>query len=254
MKKNKIIVSIKIVPIITFILVLLLSLFVTLGLYKVTQADSVVKFNYTIIIDAGHGGRDAGASGINTGVKESDLSLAISKKLQKYLIDFGFDVVMTRETPAGLYSENVSNFKKDDMEKRSQLINKSSADMIVSVHLNSFSSISEKGAQAFYEPTNPSSITLSNCIQNQLLNSLPSARKNANKGDYYILKTKNIPCSLIECGFLSNPKDAENLTGPEYQKKVAFTIYKGLSEYLEEVKSKESKQNDGEAESFLYMQ
>lgn len=231
MRKN-IIVSIKALPIFTFILVVVLSFCITLGLYKVTQADSVVRFNYTIVIDSGHGGRDSGASGINTGAKESDISLAISKKLQRYLVDFGFAVVMTRETTDGLYSETATNFKKDDMEKRNQLINKSNADMIVSIHLNSFPSISENGAQAFYEPSNEKSIALSNCIKNQLINNLPNARQNTNKGDYYILKTKtNIPCSLVECGFLSNPDEEALLITEEYQQKVAYAIFCGIVEY-----------------------
>ena len=231
MKRN-FIVSIKIIPILTFVLVVILSFCITFGLYKATQADSLVKFNYTIVVDSGHGGRDAGASGINTGAKESDISLAISKKLQQYLINFGFDVVMTRETSDGLYSETATNFKKDDMEKRSKLINKSNADMIVSIHLNSFPGISEKGAQAFYEPSNEKSISLSNHIRNQLVNNLPNARENTNKGDYYILKTKSdIPCSLIECGFLSNPDEEALLITEEYQQKVAYAIFCGIVEY-----------------------
>ena len=231
MRKN-IFISIKIIPVLTFVLVLILSFIITLGLYSVAEADTVVKFNYTIVIDAGHGGRDAGASGINTGAKESDISLSISKKLQKYLVDFGFDVVMTRENGDGLYSENATNFKKDDMEKRSKLINESNPDMIVSIHLNSFPGISEKGAQAFYEPSNEKSIKLSNCITNQLVNNLPNARENTNKGDYYILKTKNdIPCSLVECGFLSNPEEEALLITEEYQQKVAYAIFCGIIEY-----------------------
>jgi len=176
-------------------------------------------------------GRDAGASGINTGTKESDLSLAISKKLQKYLLDFGFNVVMTRETQDGLYSEKAKNFKKDDMEKREKIINKNNADMIISIHLNSFPTISEHGAQAFFEDSNEESISLANSIHNQLINNLNTKRKSANKGDYYILKTRNVPCSLIECGFLSNPEEEALLITDEYQQKVAYAIFCGIIEY-----------------------
>ena len=212
-------------------LALIISLIISVCLYNVSKVDAVTRFNYTIVIDAGHGGRDAGCSGINTDVKESDLNLAIAKKLQKYLCDFGFDVVMTRETQDGLYSENVDNYKKDDMAKREKIINNNNADMVISIHLNSFSSLSEKGAQAFFEETNKQSVALSNAIQNQLLNNLPNARSNANKGDYYILKTRNIPCSLIECGFLTNPDEEAMLITEEYQQKVAYAIFCGIIEY-----------------------
>ena len=216
---------------ISIVLIIALSFSITFCLYNITTTNAEPKFNYTIVVDAGHGGRDAGTSGINTGVKESDLTLAISKKLQNYLTDFGFNVVMTRETQDGLYSENAKNYKKDDMAKREKIINKHNADMIISIHLNSFPAISEKGAQAFFEDCNEESIQLSNAIQNQLINNLPNARKSANKGDYYILKTKNVPCSLIECGFLSNPEEEALLTTQEYQQKVAYAIFCGIIEY-----------------------
>lgn len=224
-------IAIKPKTIIAVMLALIISLVVSLCLFKITSVNAVSKFNYTIVIDAGHGGRDAGCSGINTNAKESDLNLAIAKKLQKYLYDFGFNVVMTRETQDGLYSENVDNYKKDDMANREKIIKKSNADMIISIHLNSFSSLTENGAQSFYEESNPQSINLSKSIQNQLINTLPNARQNANKGDYYILKTKNIPCSLVECGFLSNPEEEQLLLTEEYQQKVAYAIFCGIIEY-----------------------
>ena len=216
---------------ISFLMILALSFTITFCLFRASTTHAEPKFNYTIVVDAGHGGRDAGASGINTGVKESDLSLSISKKLQKYLVDFGFNVVMTRTTQDGLYSEKAKNFKKDDMEKREKIINKSNTDMVISIHLNAFDTISEHGAQAFFEDTNEESVNLSNSIQNQLINNLNNARKTPNKGDYYILKTRHIPCSLIECGFLSNPEEEALLTTQEYQQKVAYAIFCGIIEY-----------------------
>ena len=197
-------------PFIAIILSLVISFLLSFGLYKITKVNATSRFDYTIVVDAGHGGRDAGTSGINTGVKESDINLSIAKKLQQYLSDFGFRVVMTRENQDGLYRNNVNNFKKDDMLKREQIIEQNKPNMLISIHQNSFSTLSEKGAQAFYESTNELSINLSKSIQSQLINSLPNARQNSNKGDYYLLKNKQIPCSIVECGFLSNP-DEESL-------------------------------------------
>ena len=225
-------ITIKPKSIITIIIVFVLTFLLSIGFFKSVKANSQPKFRYTIVIDAGHGGRDAGCSGTNTGAKESDLSLSISKKLQKYLSDFGFNVIMTRTNQNGLYSDNATNFKKDDMEKRENIIKNSNADMLISVHLNAFSSEEEHGAQAFYEENNQESFALSTSIQNQLINNLPNGRKSPNKGDYYILKSVQIPCSLVECGFLSNPKEEELLITDSYQQRVAYAIFCGIIEYL----------------------
>lgn len=218
--------------IMSFLLIITLSMGFTFLLYKSATANAKTKFNYTIVIDAGHGGRDAGCIGSTTGAKESDLSLSISKKLQKYLYDFGFNVIMTRENYDGLYSENVPNFKKDDLSKREKIISNSKANMLLSIHLNSFTDDSQYGAQAFYEPSNSQSVSLSKSIQTQLLNNLPNARKSSNSGDYYILKNKVIPCSLIECGFLSNPTEEKLLISDSYQQKIAYAIFCGVIDYL----------------------
>lgn len=218
--------------VVSILLIISLSLGFTFILYQSSTTNAKSKFNYTIVIDAGHGGRDAGCIGTTTEAKESDLTLSISKKLQKYLYDFGFNVVMTRENFNGLYSENVPNFKKDDLAKREKIIANSKANMLVSIHLNAFTDESQYGAQAFYEPTNTQSVTLSNSIQTQLLNNLPNARKESNKGDYYILKNKSIPCSLVECGFLSNPNEEKLLITDAYQQKVAYAIFCGIIDYL----------------------
>ena len=139
---------------------------------------------------------------------------------------------MTRENQDGLYNKTATNFKKDDMEKRDKIIKKSNANLLISIHLNAFSSESEHGAQTFFEETNTQSISLSNSIQTQLINNLPNARKSSNKGDYYILKNHNIPCSLVECGFLSNPEEEKLLITTNYQSKIAYAIFCGIINYI----------------------
>lgn len=218
--------------IVAIVVTLIISCGITLGLYKVTTTNAQPKFNYTIVVDAGHGGRDAGCSGINTGVSESEINLAIAKKLQKYLSDFGFNVVMTRDSQNGLYSPTATNFKKSDMERREAIINECGADLLVSIHQNSYPSTSEKGAQVFYNEDNSNSLLLSQSIQSQLKKNLNYARENPHTGDYFILKTKDIPSALVECGFLSNPEEELLLSDNNYQQKVAYAIMCGVVEYL----------------------
>ncbi len=218
--------------IVAIVVTLIISCGVTLGLYKATKTNAQPKFDYTIVVDAGHGGRDAGCSGINTGVSESEINLAIARKLQKYLCDFGFNVVMTRDSQNGLYSPTATNFKKSDMERREKIINECNADMLISIHQNSYPSMNEKGAQVFYNEDNSKSLRLSQSIQSQLKNNLQNARENPHTGDYFILKTKDIPGALVECGFLSNPEEEVLLASDNYQQKVAYAIMCGVVEYM----------------------
>ena len=89
-----------------------------------------------IVIDAGHGGIDAGVRGKSTGVKESDINLSISKKLMGYFADAGFAVVLTRKNNGGLYGLSTSGFKMRDMKKRKEIIEQNKADMVISIHQN----------------------------------------------------------------------------------------------------------------------
>ena len=219
-------------PIISFVLILAIAIGLTFGLYTVTQVKSQSRFNYTIVLDAGHGGRDDGCSGVNTGVAESKLNLEITKKLQTYLSDFGFNVVLTRTNADGLYSPNVDNYKKDDMAKRAKIIADAKADMVLSIHMNSFPSASEKGAQTFYDATNQNSKALAQAIQTQLIADIENARKECQKGDYYILNCTDVPTAIVECGFLTNPEEEVLLSTDEYQSKLAYSIFCGIIRYF----------------------
>ena len=227
--------TIKPKPIITFLLIITFSFGLTFCLFRATQSSAESRFSYTIVLDAGHGGRDAGCSGINTGVSESEIALSITKNLESYLKNFGFNVVLTRTNSDGLYSQNVTNYKKSDMENRKKIIDNAKADMVVSLHLNSYPEITQKGAQAFYQEGSEKGENLANAIVSQLTNLLKTSRKEALKGDYYILKCGgDIPASIVECGFLSNPDEEALLITDDYQNEVAYAIFCGIVKYFGE--------------------
>jgi len=188
---------------------------------------------YTIVLDAGHGGRDNGCSGRITDVKESDVNLAIVKKLEKQLRAFGFNVVLTRHGKEGLYQENVDNYKRSDMEKRADIILASNADLVVSVHQNSFPSQHQRGAQAFYNTNSLEGEFFAKSIQKQLLKLLPYARKEANFGDYYMLKIVKVPTVIVECGYLTNSEEEQLLQNAIYQDRIAYAILCGIVEYFD---------------------
>lgn len=227
MKKFKFITITK-KQIIIFICVIL-SLSAVVAFPQITSNASP-KTRWTIAIDAGHGGRDGGCVGTKTKVKESDLALSITKKLQKQLLAFGFNVVLTRKDSNGLYGDG-NNKKQQDMEARKKIINKSGADCLVSIHLNSFSSGEAKGAQAFYFKDGLGK-NLATTMQDCLTTVLPNAKPSASEGDYYILNCCEIPSVLVECGYLSNEEEEALLITSEYQERVAYSIFCGIVKFF----------------------
>lgn len=187
----------------------------------------------TIVIDAGHGGIDGGVVGIETGIKESDINLALSRQLQDKFEELGFNVVMTRKTEAGLYGAATAGYKKRDMKKRAEIINGCVPALVISVHQNFFSSRERRGAQVFFREDSASSKTLACMIQSEF-NAMPECVKKSEplKGDYYILNCNEYPSVIAECGFLSNAEDEALLVTSEYRQKIADAIVRGALGYL----------------------
>ena len=188
---------------------------------------------FTVVIDAGHGGIDGGASGINTSVRESDINLLIAKQLKKLYENGGFKVVMIREEDVGLYGDESKGFKLRDLEKRVEIINDSKADFLVSVHLNTYSSPSRRGAQSFYKKGDKYGEILAKKIQGRIngLGVIPRLY-DALSGDYYLLNESVIPSVIVECGFLSSPEDETLLISNEYREQIALAIYNGSLDAL----------------------
>ncbi len=211
------------------IIAVLLIVIATLGIFtgyaiKTSKTSKII----TVVIDAGHGGIDAGASGILTGVRESDLNLLIAKELKKLYEENGFSVVMIRSEDVGLYDTTESGFKKRDLDKRVKIINESGADLLVSIHLNVYSSPSRRGAQTFYKKGDKLSEKLAKQIQARIngLGVVPRLY-NALWGDYYLLNESKIPSVIVECGFLSSPEDERLLLTEDYRFKIANAIFGG---------------------------
>lgn len=195
--------------------------------------NSMPKAEFTIIIDAGHGGRDGGAVGKTTGITESELNLQYALCLKDACEQFGFNVVLTRSTMDGLYDESASNKKKSEMEKRKSIINNSDADLVISLHMNSFPLSSSEGAQVFYAKGSEQGFNLAKSIQNSLSKSFESARDYVTVGDYFVLNYSNIPATLVECGFLSNPEEEKLLQTEEYRKNFCYSLLVGIINYFE---------------------
>ena len=199
---------------------------------KKGSGEEKTDYEYTVVIDAGHGGIDPGKVGVN-GVYEMDINLAISFKLADILEEKNIGVIMTRRDNNGLYSDKDSNKKNADMNKRIELVNKSDADVLVSIHQNAFTSESAYGAQVFYYKASEKSEMLAQYIQEKLLEmDKTNKRQKKSNMDYYIIKKSNIPAVIVECGFLSNEKEARLLSDGDYQDKIAKAIAEGIVKYL----------------------
>lgn len=192
---------------------------------------------FTVVLDAGHGGVDPGKVGVD-GQLEKDINLSIVKKLKDILevsTEADIEVILTREADMGHYEEDDTNKKMADMKKRCEIVNSSSADMVVSIHQNSYHSSSVKGAQVFYYKSSEGGKSLAGIIQNELVAELAEGNKGrvekAND-NYYLLLNVTCPAVIVECGFLSNPNEANLLTQDSYQERVAQAISKGIITYL----------------------
>lgn len=187
---------------------------------------------FVVVVDAGHGGIDPGGIGISTKVKEADLNLEIAKKLEQLLQSSGITVVMTRTDENGLYGVYTKNYKKIDMAKRKDIILEANPDVVVSVHMNRFSSSTLRGAQAFYDDGNELGEKLAQDVQTEFNNRLEATNRAPSTGDYFMVKCTDTASIIAECGYLSNKEDEKLLSTDEYQDKVAYAIFCGIVRYL----------------------
>lgn len=199
------------------------------------MAGKIFSSEPVVVIDAGHGGRDPGKVGVNEAY-EKDINLAIATKLKKHLEAEGIQVVMTREEDKGLYQENSSNKKVEDMRNRVLLIHETQPDCAVSIHQNSYTEPEVSGAQVFYYESSMEGKKLAEILQEAMTQVLGLENGRDPKGNtsYYLLKKTECPLTIVECGFLSNPQEAELLTQEDYQEKMAEAISGGIREYLEQ--------------------
>jgi N-acetylmuramoyl-L-alanine amidase len=182
-----------------------------------------------IYIDPGHGGKDPGT--IYKDIYEKDINLEICLKLQKVLESEGAIVYLTRYGDYDL-SNNSYSRKKSDLNNRAKIINESGADIYISIHLNSISSSTWRGAQVFYDDVNEKNIEIANLFQEQLKKDLKTTRKVKEINNMLMNRKIKIPGILIEAGFLSNPNDRYLLKQEDYQYKICNSIRESLIKYF----------------------
>lgn len=223
------------IPLYVFAALICLSLaFLCSDTVTAAVQKSPVPRVHRVIVDAGHGGIDGGATSC-TGVLESGINLQIALRLNDLLNLLGYDTVMIRTTDTSVYTEGstIAAQKVSDLKERVRICNETENGVLVSIHQNTFSDGRYSGPQVFYAPTGESK-TLAHEIQTSMNEVLdPQSHRNPKTTDtVYLLR--NIRCEgvLIECGFLSNPVEEALLRDEDYQQKLCAVIATALGEFF----------------------
>ena len=231
--KRKII--LKLIPI--YILVLFGVFVLSAACSWIIESVSTMSYEdqrHIVIIDAGHGGVDGGATSC-TGILESTINLEIALRLNDMMRLFGIRTQMIRESDISVYTEGetIAQKKVSDLKERVRIVNQTSNGILISIHQNTFSEDKYWGMQAFYAKTEGSK-QLAERIQDSIRSALsPDNHRIAKRSEsVYLMENVLCPAVLVECGFLSNPGEEAKLRDPTYQKELCSMFACVFSQYL----------------------
>jgi len=190
-----------------------------------------------VVIDAGHGGVDSGAVS-SGGIKEKDINLDIALKLNDLLTVYGVKTLLIRSSDTDISDEGCDTIREkkvSDIHNRFDIVNETENSVLVSIHQNFYEESKYSGTQVFYAPDADGSENLAQCIQQSVVKSLQpeNMRQVKASGDsIYLLYHAKRPSVMVECGFLSNPDEAEKLNDETYRSQLAVFIAQGVLNYL----------------------
>lgn len=190
-----------------------------------------------IVLDAGHGGEDGGAVGVD-GLLEKTVNLKVAQMLQDMFSLAGVPVVMTRTEDKMLNDPDAAvsgKRKMTDLRSRLKLAQETPEGILVSIHMNSFSQAQYHGLQVYYSPHHRDSAILAEAVQEQVKTYLqPDNSRKIKPADssIYLLAHCDRPAVLIECGFLSNPEECSKLGDEEYLGELSTVIFSAICHYL----------------------
>ena len=225
----------KLIPVyVVGLIVFVLIIVVTNHAVTVFQQTAAIPDRICVIIDAGHGGEDGGATSY-TGVLESETNLQISLRLEDMLHLLGIQTKMIRTTDRSVYTEgkSLSAKKISDLKERVRIVNETDPAVLISIHQNTFSDSHYSGAQVFYNTKGEGELLATTLQKNFIENLNHGSNRKAKRADnIYLLEHTNTTAVLIECGFISNPQEAALLNTEQYQKSVSALIAATVSAFL----------------------
>ncbi len=232
MKRNSKLYYVIYISILVIYIILVLISFVNLSNFTPVNTSNIN--DVTIILDAGHGGEDGGAT--DNDIVEKDINLSITLMLADIFNANGYNVVLTRTTDDFVNAEgdSVRERKVSDMKNRLAIFNSSPNNIVISIHQNKFTQEKYSGTQIFYSSNNTESGLLAESIRSTVISLLQPDNNRSCKesnSDIYLLNNSTVPAVIVECGFISNVEEANKLKTEEYQKHLAFSIFTGFMEY-----------------------
>lgn len=203
------------------------------GAVTVMVENAPLENRTCIIVDAGHGGIDGGATSCS-GVLESQINLDIARRLNDLLCFLGYDTKMVRTTDTSVYTEGntIAAQKVSDLKQRVKMVNETRNAILISIHQNTFSDSRYSGAQVFFADDSLSK-KLAQELQSTFISVLnpDSKRKSKPSDGIYLMQNITRPGVLIECGFMSNPEEEARLRNAGYQKEIACVIGSCVSRF-----------------------
>ncbi len=192
----------------------------TINRNKINTSSEKILTGKTIVIDAGHGGEDIGASG-QAGTNEKDVTLIMAKNIQNELVKrTGANVILTRNDDA-----------KISLADRVKIADEQKADLFVSIHFDAFFTSEVEGITTYYNKKSDEPIAA--LIHDHIFKNEQDARnRGVSLGDYYVLRENSRPAILLELGFISNSTDEARMTSEEFQTNTTNSIVDGIIDYL----------------------
>lgn len=187
-----------------------------------------------IVIDAGHGGADAGVIGVG-GFTEKEFTLLVAEQMKAMLEPLGAIIVFTRSGDQAVLERASS--PADELQARVNFGDKYFADVFVSLHLKGFYDRSVGGMTTYYDPENEASQRLAESLHFDTVEACGLLDRGVEASELYVVKESRIPAVVLETGFLSNPSEEKLLVNPLFQKRIAGGIVKGLGRYFAPVKA-----------------
>lgn len=204
--------------------------------YKRSEETSAAAGTRTVIIDAGHGGMDGGAVSV-TGTLEKDLNLDLAFRLSDLLTAEGVNVIMTRETDDMLTVPSSRESRKmQDLKGRLKIVRSHDDAIMISLHMNKFSSAKYSGLQVYYSGNSAQSKILAELVKEANAQYLqPDNRRECKRAgsSIFLLHRAEIPAVLVECGFVSNNAEAALLDSEEYRTKLACVLSGAVLSYFD---------------------
>lgn len=191
-----------------------------------TDDNPPIEEKFTIVLDPGHGDYDPGSVGPN-GTLEKDINLAVALKLGKVLESNGLKVIYTRKDDK-VFSTNINT----DLIARADVANDNSADIFISIHLNSSDYADARGTETYYHPVSTNGKILAEKVQTEIVKTVKLPDRGVKSDDFLVLRKSLAPAILVELGYISNSEDESILNDSAYQEKFANAIANGILTYL----------------------